>query len=186
MAPRQLWGTHQFKVGLNYAHSTYDGRQTFLPVEIADVSGTTIEKITFSEPSSSSIDQNEMAWFASDKWTPISRLTLDLGLRFDRDSVTDAVHAAPRAGFQLALTSDGKTMLHGGGGLFYDRVPLMIPTFPSFPSRTVSILDPSGNDRIIDVLFEPDRWRTSEPAEHCMESRGESPGSAGIDRTSRL
>jgi outer membrane receptor protein involved in Fe transport len=144
LAPRKLWGTHQFKLGLNYAHSTYDGRQTFLPVEIADVSGTTIEQITFSEPSSSSIDQNETAWFASDKWTPLPRLTLDLGLRFDRDSVTDSVHAAPRAGFQIALTSDGKTMLHGGGGLFYDRVPLMIPTFSSFPSRTVSLLDPSG------------------------------------------
>jgi hypothetical protein len=144
LAPRQFWGTHQFKFGLNYAHSTYDGRQTFQPVEIADVSGTTIEKITFGEPSSSSIGQNEIAWFGSDKWTPLSRLTLDLGLRFDRDSVTDSVHAAPRAGFQLALTSDGKTMLRGGGGLFYDRVALMIPTFPSFPSRNVSILGPSG------------------------------------------
>ncbi|MBZ5656196.1 MAG: TonB-dependent receptor [Acidobacteriia bacterium] len=144
LAPRNFLGTHQFRVGLNYAHSTYDGRQAFQPVEIADVSGTAIERITFSEPSSSSIGQNEIAWFASDKWTPLSRLTLDLGLRFDRDSVTDSVHAAPRVGFQLALTSDGKTLLHGGGGLFYDRVPLMIPTFSSFPSRNVSVLDPLG------------------------------------------
>ena len=144
LAPRKLWGTHQFKLGLNYTHSRYDGRQTFLPVEIADVSGTTIEKITFSDPSSSNIGQNEIAWYASDKWMPLSRLTLDLGLRFDRDSVTGSVHAAPRAGFQLALTSDGKTLLHGGGGLFYDRVALMIPTFSSFPARTVSRLDSSG------------------------------------------
>ena len=144
LAPLKLLGTHQFRFGLNYAHSSYNGRQTFLPVEIADVSGTTIEKITFSDPTSSSIDQNEVAWYASDKWTPWSRLSLDLGLRFDRDSVTDSVHPAPRAGFNLALTSDGKTMLHGGGGLFYDRVPLMIPTFSSFPSRNVSILDQSG------------------------------------------
>ena len=144
LAPRHFLGTHQFKLGLDYAHSTYDGRQTFLPVEIADVSGTTIERMTFSDPSSASIDQNEVAWFASDKWTPVSRLTLDLGLRFDRDSVTDSVHMAPRAGFELALTSDGRTKLHGGAGLFYDRVPLIIPTFPSFPSRNVSILDQSG------------------------------------------
>ena len=142
-APRKLWGTHQFKLGLNYTHSTYNGRQTFLPVEIADVAGTTIERITFSEPSSSSIDQNETTWFASDKWTPLPQLTLDLGLRFDRDSVSDSVHAAPRAGFLLALTRDGKTTLRGGGGLFYDRVALMIPTFSSFPARTVSLLDSS-------------------------------------------
>ena len=144
LEPQHFLGTHEFKVGLNYSHSTFDGRQSFLPVEIADTAGTTIERITFSNPSSDSVSQNEIAWFTSDKWTPFSRLTVDLGLRFDRDSVTDAVHAAPRAGFQLSLTSDGKTLLRGGGGLFYDRVPLMIPTFSSFPSRTVSLVDQSG------------------------------------------
>ena len=143
-APRNFWGTHQWKVGLDYAHSTYDGRQAYYPVEIADTSGTTIERITFGAPTKSSIDQNEIAWFASDQWTPTTRLLLDLGMRFDRDSVTDSVHAAPRAGFRLALTGDGKTLLKGGGGLFYDRVPLMIPTFQSFPTRTVANLDASG------------------------------------------
>ncbi len=143
-APRNFWGTHQWKIGLNYAHSTYEGRQAYYPVEIADTSGATLERISFSAPTKSSINQNEIAWFASDQWTPITRLILDLGLRFDRDSVTDAVHPAPRGGFRLALTSDGKTLLRGGGGLFYDRVPLIIPTFQSFPTRTVSLLDPSG------------------------------------------
>lgn len=143
-APRQLAGTHQFKVGLDFAHSTYDGRQTFNPVELENVSSTPIERITFGNPGSASVDQNEVAWFVSDQWTPRSRLLLDLGVRFDRDSVTDSVHAAPRAGFRLALTSDGKTVLKGGGGLFYDRVPLIIPTFSSFPSRTMSLLDSSG------------------------------------------
>ena len=143
-APRNFWGTHRWKVGLDFAHSAYNGRQAYYPVEIAGTSGTAIERITFSAPTTSSIDQNEIAWFASDQWAPTTRLLLDLGVRFDRDSVTDSVHAAPRAGFRLALTSDGKTLLRGGGGLFYDRVPLMIGTFESFPSRTVSLLDPSG------------------------------------------
>jgi hypothetical protein len=31
--PRKFLGTHQWKVGLNYAHSSYDGRETFLPVD---------------------------------------------------------------------------------------------------------------------------------------------------------
>ncbi|HVO62762.1 MAG TPA: hypothetical protein VMT53_17635 [Terriglobales bacterium] len=142
--PRQFWGTHQFKAGINYAHATYDSHQTFLPVEIADVSGMPVEDISFGQPGYANIDQNEFAWFASDQWTPFSRLTVHLGARFDRDSITDSVHTAPRAGFQIALTSDGKTLLKGGWGLFYDRVPLMLPTFPSFPSRTTSYLDPLG------------------------------------------
>src|SRR5438132_4661601 len=91
-----------------------------------------------------SVDQNEIGWFVGDKWTISNRLTLDLGLRFDRDSVTDSVNTAPRAGFILALTGDGKTLLKGGAGFFYDRVPLNIPAFPDLPNRTVSELNPAG------------------------------------------
>src|SRR5207245_8535266 len=72
------------------------------------------------------------------------RLTFDLGLRFDRDSVTDSINTAPRAGFVLALTGDGKTLLKGGAGLFYDRIPLNTPAFRNLPGRTVVGLDPFG------------------------------------------
>jgi hypothetical protein len=54
------------------------------------------------------------------------------------------VNTAPRAGFVLALTSDGKTVLKGGTGLFYDRVPLNIPSFRDLPDRTVTELDVAG------------------------------------------
>jgi hypothetical protein len=67
-----------------------------------------------------------------------------LGLRFDRDSVTDSTHAAPRAGFTLAVTSDRKTLLKAGGGLFYDRVPLNVPAFPQYPGRTILTLGAAG------------------------------------------
>jgi len=141
---RHFWGTHQWKVGLNYAHSSYDSRQTFLPVEIDGVSGLPIERISFAAPDASSIDQNEVSWFGSDHWTLLPRLTFDFGLRVDRDSVTDSIHPAPRGGFHLALTRDGRTVLKGGAGAFYDRVPLMIASFPALPNRTVSLLDATG------------------------------------------
>ena len=44
-APRHFLGTHEFKAGLNYAHSSYDGRQTFLPVELIGISGLPVERI---------------------------------------------------------------------------------------------------------------------------------------------
>jgi hypothetical protein len=69
---------------------------------------------------------------------------LDFGLRFDNDSVTDSTHAAPRASFTFALTSDHKTLLKAGAGLFYDRVPLNAPAFPNFPDRTIVTFDPAG------------------------------------------
>jgi hypothetical protein len=143
-APKQFAGSHTFAVGLSYEHSSYDGRQTLLPVEIDGFGNQPVERITFTSPSSYQIDQNETAWFAGDQWAINPRLTLNFGLRFDNDTITSSTHAAPRAGFLLALTKDGKTLLKGGVGLFYDRVPLMVPIFAALPNRTVTVLGENG------------------------------------------
>jgi len=139
-APKRFAGSHEFTVGMSYEHSSYDGRQSFLPVEIDGVSGMPIERISFTSPSLFQVNQNETSWFASDQWTINPRFTLNLGIRFDSDTITSSTHAAPRAGFLLAVTGDGKTLLKGGVGLFYDRVPLMVPVFPDLPNRTVTVL----------------------------------------------
>jgi outer membrane receptor protein involved in Fe transport len=143
-APRHFLGTHQWHVGLEYAYSSYRGAQSFSPVEIQGSNGTPIERISFTGGGEAHVSQQEVTWFAADQWTVSPRLLLDLGLRFDSDTVTSSVHAAPRVGFQLALTRSGRTMLRGGIGEFYDRVPLMIPAFQWLPERTVFILDPAG------------------------------------------
>jgi len=142
---RHFLGTHTLKVGLDFSHSSYDGRLAFSPVDIVGAADYSIQRIQFGAPSRFSVDQNEFAWFAGDQWRPFERLAVDLGLRFDRDSVTDSTHAAPRAGLTLALTRDRKTLLKAGGGLFYDRVPLNVAAFPDFPTRTVLTLGPHGD-----------------------------------------
>ena len=144
MAPKHFLGSHQIKLGAEYSHSTYNGRETFLPVELVGTDNLPIERLTFTPPTYSGTNQNEASWFAGDQWSPWQRLTLDLGLRFDSDSVTSSTHAAPRLGFLLALTNDGKTLLKGGIGIFYDRVPLIYPVFDQVPDRTVTLLGPNG------------------------------------------
>jgi hypothetical protein len=143
-APWRFAGSHQFTVGLSYEHSDYEGRQAFLPVEIDGALNEPVERISFTSPTSFRVDQNETAWFAGDQWAIMPRLTLTFGLRFDNDTITSSTHAAPRAGFLLSLTRDGKTLLKGGVGRFYDRVPLMVPTFPALPDRTVTVLGQNG------------------------------------------
>jgi TonB dependent receptor/Carboxypeptidase regulatory-like domain len=141
---RHFYGTHQLKAGFDFSHSSYDGHQEFLPVDIVGVAGSPLRRIDFSAATNFSVHQNEFAWFLGDQWTPSSRITFDFGLRFDRDSVTDSTHAAPRAALTLALTSDRKTLLKAGAGLFYDRVPLNAPALPRFPDRTILTFDPAG------------------------------------------
>ena len=143
-SPKHWYGEHQLKFGFDFSHSSFDGRQQFSPVDIVGVTGSTLERIEFGDATTFNVNQNEFAWFVGDQWKVGSRLTLDLGLRFDRDSVTNSTEPAPRAGFTLALTSDRKTLLKAGGGLFYDRVPLNVPAFPSFPGRTILAFDAAG------------------------------------------
>ena len=143
--PKHFLGDHELKVGFDFSHSSYDGRQQFLPVSIVGTAGSTLEQINFGSPTTFSIQQNEVAWFGGDQWTLGPRLTLDFGLRFDNDSVTDSTHTAPRASLTFALTRDRRTLLKAGAGLFYDRVPLNAPAFPNFPDRTILTFDPAGN-----------------------------------------
>ena len=144
LSPKHFLGNHQLKVGFDFSHSSYDGRQQFMPVDIVGVAGSTVERIEFGAPATFSVHQNEVAWFVGDQWAVGPRLSLNLGLRFDNDSITDSTHPAPRAGLTLALTRDRKTLLKAGGGLFYDRVPLSARAFPFFPDRTVSTFDATG------------------------------------------
>ena len=141
---RHFLGTHAWHAGLNYAWSDFDGRSAFLPVEIAGASGRPIERITFTPADRFSTDQTETSWFVGDAWSPGPRATVDLGLRCDYDSITSAFNPAPRVAFVLDATRDHRTVLRGGAGLFYDRVPLTIPIFEHLPSRTVSVLDSDG------------------------------------------
>jgi len=143
-APWKFAGTHQFTAGLTYEHSQYNGRQAFLPVEFDGVSDLPVERITFTSPTSFQVSQNETAWYVGDQWAIIPRLTLNVGLRFDNDTIANSTHAAPRVGFLLMLTGDGKTLLRGGIGRFYDRIPLLAAAFPDVPDRTVSVLGLNG------------------------------------------
>jgi hypothetical protein len=143
-ASRRFVGTHQIRTGVEYSHSSLRGLETFLPAELIGPSGTMIEKITFTPTGSFDIGQNETATYVSDQWAPLSRLSFNFGLRMDSDTVTGSTHVAPRGSMLLTLTSDGKTLLSGGAGIFYDRVPLMLPAFPNLPQRAISMYDSTG------------------------------------------
>src|ERR1700730_8596707 len=113
LAPKRFAGSHQLTIGMSYEHSSYDGRQSFLPVEIDGVSGIPVERISFTAPSLFQVNQNETAWFAGDQWTINPRFTLNLGIRFDSDTITNSTHAAPPAGFLCAVHGLGSDLLEG-------------------------------------------------------------------------
>jgi hypothetical protein len=137
----EFMGSHQLKVGAEFSRNTYSGAVDMLPVSILGTADLPIENISFGPVARFGVHDNEVSWFAGDIWTPFQRLTLDLGVRFDWDNLARTANTAPRFGFALSLTKDARTMLKGGVGLFYDRIPLNVEAFPLLPDRTVAILD---------------------------------------------
>ncbi len=90
-------------------------------------------------PLTFNVNTVEPAFFAQDDWHTSSRLTLNLGLRWDHEAFPSPVlpnsaipqtvsfpsgkiDFAPRFGFSYDLTGKGRTVIRGGYGMFYGRI----------------------------------------------------------------
>ena len=73
-------------------------------------------------------------------------LTLDIGVRFDNDSLSsEAVNIAPRIGFVFAPTRSNNTAIRGGFGVFFDKIPLNVAVFKDFPAQTITSYASDGH-----------------------------------------
>ena len=102
-------------------------------------------------------DSTYLAGFIQDDWRVRPQLTLNLGLRYELDTDVknisrvnqlnpiilpflhgtrgkDANNFGPRIGFNY-VTSDQHTSIHGGYGIYYDRITLEIQSLERGPGR---------------------------------------------------
>ena len=121
--------------------------------------------------------QRQLGIYFNDDWKVTPQLTLNLGLRYDADFgafypqlrsrfVTDAKapsddtnNIAPRLGFAFDPTGEGRAVIRGGAGRFYDRINnnitfahkvfngdtlVQVVTFPGDPPRADFMINPLG------------------------------------------
>jgi hypothetical protein len=118
-------------------------------------------------------DNNHFAFFVQDDWRVHPQLMLNLGLRYELDTDVknvsrtaelnplilpflggkrerDKNNFGPRVGFNWA-TKDGRTSIHGGYGIYYDRVTLEVQSLErGLDGRSLAIEVRAGNVFFID------------------------------------
>ncbi len=110
--PRSIRGAYTFSSLNNFLAGTYNNSgytQTF---------GNTVVPQT----------NPNVGFFAQDEWKVNPSLTVNLGLRYDLQFLktisTDTNNISPRAGFAWTPFASRRTVVRGGYGLYYDRIPL--------------------------------------------------------------
>ena len=109
---RSVRGQYAFSSLANFLAGVYNNSgftQTFGPVDVSQ--------------------QNpNLGIYAQDEWKVKSGLTFNLGLRYDLQFLetitTDTNNVSPRLGFAWSPSAEGRMVLRGGTGLFFERVPL--------------------------------------------------------------
>ena len=132
-------GSHDLRTGIQYAFRTeklanagnangtffFDTDVPFDPTDITTFP-TNFSIRTGGDTSQIKIDRDQtLGLFFQDDWQPIANLTLNLGLRWDWEEITDDLNnIAPRVGVAWDPLGDGRTVVRGGWGRFYGRFRL--------------------------------------------------------------
>ena len=141
---KQWHGRHELELGGDSLSRSYHGTSHSMPVDILRADASLAEQITFSSPGALRTSDNDIAIFAQDHWILSDRLALDLGYRISGQTAGKHAALAPRLGLVYAPGANAKTIVRGGFGVFYDRVPLLAGSFVDSPTRTVTMFDAQG------------------------------------------
>ena len=173
-----LKGRHTIKIGANVPHLSRRvlddntnalGTYTFAPTLAADGSivATALQNYANNLPANFTQNggvsrfvyhQQEAGAFIQDQWKVNDRFSVTPGLRYDWQNflAEDRLTFSPRVSFAWLVDQDSKTVIRGGGGLYYDR-------FGGGPLQDLARYQ-DGLRRSVNIALDP----ASEPATGCV------------------
>lgn len=175
--PRQWFGRHDLIFGTDLEHISYDQVAMRSPV-------STVKAGTVLPPNSNCLGpppvppalspcalysvylgaapsttyNAEASAYIQDRWSPISRVLIEPGVRFDWDEIVRRPLFSPRLAGTYVLDNSGNTKISAGIGVIYQSTPLSLIAAPLQGSRHDYFFDPMGNlTRSVLTTFSVDR-----------------------------
>lgn len=128
LRPWHLLGAHQFTVGGQTDRIVFHGDLTRRPILFQDDTGLALRTVTFSNTPAPffSLSTVETGAYVQDRWLPFSRMVIETGARWDRDSFLNRDVFSPRIAGTALLAKASETKITAGVGIYHDRSNLNV------------------------------------------------------------
>jgi hypothetical protein len=142
LRPWKLAGTHQFTVGGRADRVLYHADINRGTVQFVDGTGALLRQITFSNAPPLSLSTLEAGAYIQDRWTPMQRVIIETGGRWDHDSYLGRDFFSPRIAGTMLISAASETKLSAGIGIYFDRSNLALASNGSQGTRTDEFFSP--------------------------------------------
>jgi outer membrane receptor protein involved in Fe transport len=148
-------GQHLVKAGLDLMSSGLHDTDSNSNVEVYRADATLHRKIEYSGVKPQRLRATNVGAYLQDHWRWNDRLSFELGVRLDYDAVLRRTNVSPRAGAVISVLPQGRGVLRGGAGFFFEQTPLNVAAFDKYASPVVTRFGADG----VTPLGPPVAWR---------------------------
>ncbi len=149
LPPLNRYGRHNFQVGFDADRIVYHQFYMRRPISVLRADSTLDRVVVFpGEPIHYRRNNTQGSAYAQDRWSPLERLLVEGGVRFDWDQVVRDVAVEPRLSGTYMLDASGDTKLSFGVGSFYDATNLSFLTRPLAGTRLDYLFGADGRTKL--------------------------------------
>ena len=133
--PRHWHGRHDLMFGADVDRLSYDHLFQRRPITVLRQDGTVSLKSIFMGGGPSTTYNAEASAYIQDRWSPITRVLIEPGIRFDWDEIVRCPLFSPRLAGTYVLDNSGNTKISAGVGVSFQSTNLALIAAPLAGSR---------------------------------------------------